>query len=151
MVSSAATSVEAYLASLPEDRREIVSAVRGVVLRNLPAGYSEGMNWGMISYEIPLERYPTTYNGQPLSYAAIASQKNKVSLYLTGVYGDAEREAQLRGAFERIGRKPDMGKSCIRFKKLDDIPLDTIGELVAAVTPDEYIAQYEASRRGQAK
>ena len=146
MASSKAATVEAYLQELPEDRREVVATVRGIILRNLPDGYVEAMNWGMITWEIPLERYPTTYNGQPLGYAALAAQKNNYSLYLMGVYADPEQEAALREAFRREGKKLDMGKSCVRFRKAADLPLDAIGELIAATTPEQYIARYEATR-----
>lgn len=146
MASSKAATVEEYLQELPEDRREVVSTVRDVILRNLPDGYTETMAWGMITYGIPLERYPTTYNGQPLGYAALAAQKNSYSLYLLGAYMDPEQEAALREAFRREGKKLDMGKSCVRFKKTADLPLDDIGQLISATTPDQYIARYEASR-----
>ena len=146
MRSSAAT-VEEYLAEQPEERRAVLSAVRDVVVRHLPAGYQERMNWGMISYEIPLERYPKTYNGQPLSYAGLAAQKNYFALYLLGVYGSGEREGWFREAFARAGKKLDMGKSCVRFRTLDDLPLDVIGEAIARVSPEQFIAVVEASRR----
>lgn len=147
MARSDATTVEAYLAELPEERRQVVSAVRELVLENLPEGYQESMNWGMISYEIPLERYPDTYNGQPLSYVALAAQKNHYALYLMGAYqGSAQRE-RLEAAYTARGQKIDLGKSCLRFKKLDDLPLDAVAEVVAGVTPDELIAGYEASRK----
>jgi hypothetical protein len=147
MAKSGATTVEDYLAELPEDRREAVSAVRQVILRNLPAGYRESMSWGMISYEVPLERYPKTYNGQPLSFAALASQKNYLALYLTCVYMNPEKERWLRDEFRKAGKKLDMGKSCIRFKKLDDLPLDAIGQTIAGSPVEEFLAGYEASRR----
>jgi uncharacterized protein YdhG (YjbR/CyaY superfamily) len=146
MASSKAATVEEYLQELPEDRREVVSTIRDIILRNLPEGYTETMAWGMISYGIPLERYPITYNGQPLGYAALAAQKNSYSLYLLGAYADPEQEAALREAFRREGKKLDMGKSCIRFKKPADLPLDAIGQVIAATTPEQYIARYEASR-----
>lgn len=146
MVSSSATSPEQYLSELPEERRTVVAAVRDTILRNLPEGYRESMSWGMLSYEIPLERYPTTYNKQPLSYAALAAQKNGYSLYLTCVYSDAEQERRLREGFAAAGKKLNMGKSCVRFKRLDDLPLELIGELIASTPPDQFIARYEASR-----
>ena len=146
MVSSRATTVEEYLEELPEERRAVVSAVRDLVARNLPEGYRESMSWGMISYCIPLERYPNTYNQQPLGYVAIAAQKNHYSLYLMGVYADSEREKQLREAFRLAGKKLDMGKSCLRFKKLDDLPLEAVGEVISSLPVDEYIAYYEAAR-----
>jgi hypothetical protein len=150
MVSSAARTVDAYLDSLPSDRREIISTVRDVIVRNLPEGYSETMDYGMIGYGVPLERFPATYNGHPLCYAGLASQKNHCSLYLMSAYGTGggEREGWLRDAFARAGKKLDMGKSCIRFKTLDDLPLPAIGEFIASVPADEFIALYERSREG---
>jgi hypothetical protein len=147
VVKSTASTVQEYLDSLPADRRAVIAAVREIVLRHLPQGYRETMNWGMISYEIPLEVYPTTYNGQPLSYAGLAAQKNHNALYLMAVYGDPAREARLREGFAQAGKKPDMGKSCVRFRRLEDLPLDVIGELIAGTPPDELIAAYEKSRR----
>lgn len=146
MVQSRASTVEEYLAELPEDRRAVVSAVRDVVLRNLPRGYEESVGYGMITYSIPLERYPNTYNKQPLSYAALAAQKNHYALYLTAPYQDPAQTAWLKEAFEKAGKKLDMGKSCLRFKKLDDLPLDVVGRAIASTPPDAFIAQYEAAR-----
>jgi len=146
MASSTATTVDPYLDALPPDRRHVLSVVRAVVREHLPKGYREGMNWGMICYEIPLERYPKTYNGQPLAYVGLAAQKHYNALYLMGVYGDPTLEARLRDAFAAAGKKLDMGKSCLRFRTLDDLPLDAIGEIIATVPPERLIAQYEASR-----
>ncbi|MGH7663594.1 MAG: DUF1801 domain-containing protein [Gemmatimonadaceae bacterium] len=145
-MSKAATVAE-YLGELGEDRRTVVSAVRDVVLRNLPAGYRESMNWGMITYEIPLERYPATYNGQPLCFASLAAQKNHYALYLMGAYSGSGDEGWLRDEFRKAGKKLDMGKSCMRFRKLDDLPLAVIGRLIASAPPEKLIEQYEASRR----
>ena len=147
MATSKATTVEDYIAELPEERARVVSALRKVVRKKLPKGYRESMEFGMIGYGIPLERYPDTYNGRPLSYAAIAAQKNHYAIYLMGVYGFPERERALRDAFAKAGRKLDMGKSCVRFKSLDDIPLDAIGEAIAQVSPEALIEHYEATRR----
>jgi hypothetical protein len=147
MSKSKAATVEEYLNELPEDRRAVVSAVRDVIVRNLPAGYREAMNWGMINYEVPLERYPDTYNGHPLTYVALGAQKNYFSLYLMCAYGDSEQGAWFKSAFSKAGKKLDMGKSCVRFRKLEDLPLDVIGQAVARVPLDRYIAWYEASRR----
>jgi uncharacterized protein YdhG (YjbR/CyaY superfamily) len=146
VVQSKAPTPEEYLAELPEDRREVVAAVRQVILDNLPEGYQESMTWGMPSYEIPLSRYPTTYNGKPLAYAALAAQKNYFSLYLMSVCADSEEETSLRDDFEAAGKRLDMGKSCIRFKKLDDLPLDVIAKAIAATPVDAYIERYEAAR-----
>ncbi|HEU0077638.1 MAG TPA: DUF1801 domain-containing protein [Longimicrobiaceae bacterium] len=147
MAGSSAATVEEYLQELPPERREVVSAVRDVVLRNLPEGYSESMSFGMIGYGIPLERYPDTYNGQPLAYAGLAAQKSHYALYLMCVYQDPRTEAAFREEFARAGKKLDMGKSCVRFRRLDDLPLDVVGRTIAATPPEELIRQYEASRR----
>lgn len=146
MVQSTAATAEEYLEELPEDRRAVVSAVRRVVLANLPEGYEERMNWGMISYEIPLSRYPATYDKQPLAYAALAAQKNYYSLYVLSCYQDSDDEAWLRKEFQNAGKKLDMGKCCVRFETLDDLPLDAVGELVARTPPEGMIGTYEASR-----
>lgn len=146
MASSKAQTVEQYLRELPEDRRAVVSAVRDLVLRSLPAGYREAMGFGMITWGIPLEEYPDTYNGQPLGYAALAAQKNYYALYLMAPYPDAAREQWLRDEFARAGKKLDMGRSCLRFKKLDDLPLDVVGRVVASTPPAELIAQHEKAR-----
>ena len=145
-MKSSAPTVQKYLDELPEDRRAVVEAVREMVLHNLPEGYRESFNWGMITYEVPLERYPNTYNGQPLGYLALAAQKNYYALYLNCVYQDPEQEARLRDGFKKAGKKLDLGKSCLRFKKLDDLPMNVLAELVAATPPDAFIAQYEAAR-----
>jgi hypothetical protein len=150
MAKSSAATVDEYLEQLPPDRREVVAAVRRTILEHLPDGYTETMAFGMPSYGIPLETYPGTYNGQPLSYAAVAAQKNYYALYLTNVYSDPVLERQLRDRFAAAGRKLDMGKSCIRFRTLDDLPLDAIGDIVAATPPERHIEVYEAARAGTA-
>lgn len=146
MVGSSARTIDDYLRSLPAERRAVVSTVRDVVRRNLPEGYSESMGYGMIVYSIPLATYPDTYNGQPLCYAAIAAQKHHYSLYLMCAYQAVQATEWLKSKFARAGKKLDMGKSCVRFKTLDALPLSSIGEFIARTTPDEFIAQYEASR-----
>lgn len=146
-MQSTAQTVDEYIESLPPDRRHAIGALRDVICRNLPQGYEEGMQYGMIGYYIPLSRYPNTYNGQALSYVGLASQKNYMSLYLMGVYGDEERERWFREAFASRGKKLNMGKSCVRFKKLEDLPLDVIGEAIAQISVDDYLRWYEASRK----
>jgi len=146
MVSSRARTVKTYLNDLPADRRAVVSKLRSVIRRRLPAGYQEAMNWGMIAYQVPLERYPETYNGEPLLYAAIAAQKRHYSLYLTSVYQQNALEKRLHAAFDRAGKKLDMGKSCIRFKAIEDLPLDAIGEIVGSVSVDQFVKNYEKAR-----
>ncbi len=135
MVSSKAATVDEYLAELPEERREAIATVRRFILDHLPEGYVEGMNWGMIVYEIPLERYPDTYNKQPLGLVALASQKNYMSLYLLG-------DDEFRRRWEETGKKLDMGKTCIRFRRVDDLALDVIGDTLSATPVDRLIAIY---------
>lgn len=147
MASTVATSVAQYLQGLPPDRRQVVSAVRDVILRALPAGYAESLGWGMICYGIPLSTYPDTYNGQPLMCAALAAHKNHFALYLMCAYMDPALEATLQNGFAAAGKRLDMGKSCLRFKRLDDLAVDTVSEIIASAPPERLIAQYEASRQ----
>jgi hypothetical protein len=120
--------------------------VRQVILDNLPDGFEEGMQYGMISYVVPLERYPDTYNGQALAVASLANQKRHMAIYLMGVYGDEGSQDWLRERWAATGKKLDMGKSCLRFRKLDDLALDVVGEAIARTSVDEFIAMYERSR-----
>lgn len=147
MVSSKETTPAAYLASLPPERRKVIAAVRAVVKKRLPKGYVETMNWGMLSYEIPLSRYPDTYNKQPLMYMALAAQKNNYALYMTGVSGDKALMGRLAAAYKAAGRKVDMAKSCLRFKTLEELPLDVIGDIAASTPVERRIDLAEAARR----
>jgi uncharacterized protein YdhG (YjbR/CyaY superfamily) len=147
VASSDAKTVEEYLAALPEERREVVGKVREMILANLPEGYRETMNWGMIAYEVPLERYPDTYNGQPLMYMALAAQKHHYAVYTSGVHMDPEGESWVARAFEEAGKKLDMGKSCIRFRRLESIPLGVIGEVAAKHSVEDFLAVYEAVKK----
>lgn len=146
MVSSTAESADEYIEALPDDRRQAVTALRALILEHLPAGYEECMQYGMISYVVPLERYPVTYNKQPLAYVSLASQKNYISLYLNCVYADATEQARFAAAWEATGKKLNMGKSCVRFKKLDDVPLDVVAATIQSTSVDGFIAMYERSR-----
>jgi uncharacterized protein YdhG (YjbR/CyaY superfamily) len=139
-----AKSVSDYLSQLPEDRREAIQSVRNVVLEHLPEGLEEGIGYGMIGYSVPLSVYPDTYNGQPLLYAAIASQKSHMAVYLMCAYGSKEVDAELRAGFQRAGKRLDMGKSCIRFKRLEDLALDAIGKAVSSLSMTQYIALDQA-------
>ena len=141
------TRVEEYIEGLPEERRSAIASLREIILDHLPEGYSEEMDFGMIAYVVPLSVYPKTYNGHPLMYAALASQKNYMSLYLMNVYSDPGTQEWFSEKFRSRGKKLDMGKSCVRFKKLDDLPLDVIGQVIARTSPAEWIAIYEASRK----
>lgn len=146
-MQSRAATVEAYLRELPEDRRAAISAVREVILKNLDPTYEEGMSYGMIGYSVPHGVYPAGYHcdpSKPLPFAGLGSQKNHMSLYLMGVYGDAGEHAKLVEGFKKAGKKLDMGKACIRFKSLDDLPLDVIGAAVKRVPAKTYIERYES-------
>ena len=149
MKLSSAKTVAAYLKELPPERRKVVVVVRKVLLDHLPDGYEEAMNWGMITYQVPLSRCPNTYNKQPLCYAGLAAQKNNYSLHLMSVYGSQKLLEKLKAACTESGKKLDMGKSCIRFKHPDDLPLDVIGDIVAAVPVDKWVEIYEKSRGGR--
>ena len=144
---SEAATVDQYLADLPDERRNAIVEVRETILANLTEGFEEAMNWGMITYQVPLDRYPDTYNGQPLMYAALASQKNHMAVYLTGVYADEDDRTAFEEEYRATGKRLDMGKSCVRFRKLDDLPLDVIGRAIAALTVDEFIQLVESARR----
>jgi len=145
-MQSKATTVDEYLAELPEDRREAISAVRETILRNLAEGFEEGMQYGMIGYYVPHRLYPPGYHcdpKEPLNFAALASQKNYMSVYLGCVYGSEDEASWFREAYLATGKKLDMGKSCIRFKRLSDLPLELIGEAIARSTVESHITQYE--------
>ena len=144
MVSSSAATVADYLAELDPARRAEIEAVRDLVNEALPAGFVEQMSFGMIGWVIPLADYPDTYNGQPLGYAALAAQKNSNSLYLNCVYASPDRAERFKAAWALSGKKLDMGKICIRFKRAADLALDVIGDEIAATTPARFIALYEA-------
>lgn len=151
MVTSRASTPDEYIDSLPEERRAAVSAVRDVINANLPDGYEEGMSFGMIGWYVPLERFPHTYNGQPLGLVALASQKGYISVYLNSVYGDRATESWFRDRYAASGKKLDMGKSCLRFRKLEDVALDVIGETIARADLDGFVAHYAAVRGSSRK
>jgi uncharacterized protein YdhG (YjbR/CyaY superfamily) len=147
MAQSKAATVAEYLESLPADRRTVIAKVRDVIRKHLPKGYEEAMAYGVISYQVPLEKLSTTYNGQPLCYAALAAQKNYNTLYVMGAYGDPTQRKQLDDAFKKAGKKLKMGKSCIHFQDADDLPLADIGKMIAAIPPDKWISIYQSSRK----
>jgi hypothetical protein len=154
-MKAAAKTVASYLASLPGDRRAAISAVRDVIRKNLDAGYEEGIQYGMIGYYVPHEVYPPGYHvdpKQPLPFAALASQKNHMALYLMGVYcgctegrdGLTDDAKWFREAWARTGKKLDMGRACVRFKKLENVALDVVGEAIRRIPASKYIARYES-------
>lgn len=147
-MQSQATTVDEYLAELPEDRRNAIQTVRQTILKNLPKGCQEGMQYGMIGYFIPHSVYPPGYHcdpSQPLPFASLASQKNHMAVYLMCVYGNTDQEAWIREAWAQAGKKLDMGKACLRFKKLEDLPLPLLGQLIRRVPVKDYIAHYESA------
>lgn len=156
-----ARSVDDYLASLPQERRQVLQAVRAVILRNLDPQIEEGLQYGMIGYAVPHRVYPSGYHcdpRQPLPFAALASQKNHMSLHLMCLYGAPEHEAWFSAAWRKTGKKLDMGKACLRFRRLDDLALDVLGEAIRRVPASAFIARYEATlqahgsgRKGAAK
>jgi hypothetical protein len=159
-MQSKAATVEAYLAELPADRRPAIEAVRDVILRNLNPGFEEGMQYGMIGYYVPHRLYPPGYHcdpKQPLPFAGLASQKNYMSLYLGSDYGMEEEDRWFRDAWAKSGKRLDMGKCCIRFKKLDDLALDVVAEAIRRVSVENHVAFYEQvfkglrTREGKAK
>jgi hypothetical protein len=147
MVSSAAVTVSEYLASLPPERRKVVAAMRSFIREHLPKGYREAMSFGMIGYELPPSASARTPAGKPLVYVALAAQKNNYALYLTCAYLDEERTERLRKAWAAMGRRPDMGKSCLRFRSLEELPLEAIGREIASTPPAEFIRRHEAGHR----
>lgn len=147
MVTSKASSVEDYLAELPPEQRTVVAAVRDLVNANLPTGYVESMNWGMIAWEIPLSRYPATHNKQPLGYAGLTAKKSGYSLHLMCAYANPGLDQAFRDAYANAGRKLDMGKGCLRFRKFEDLLIEPLERLIAGASVEAYIAMYEASRR----
>ncbi len=153
-MQSKAPTVAAYLASLPADRKAAVGAVRDVILKNLGKGFEEGMSYGMIGYYVPHSIYPAGYHcdpKMPLPFAGLASQKHYISVYLMSVYADKAEEKWLRDQWAKAGKKLDMGKCCIRFKKLEDVPLDALGEAVRRVSVERHIEYYKTAMKGARK
>ena len=147
-MQSKATTVEQYLSELTEDTRRVLQAVREVILKNLDRDYEEGMQYGIIGYYVPHRVYPGGYHcdpKQPLPFASLASQKNYISLYLMCLYGDSDHSKWFQQAWAKTGKKLDMGKSCVRFKKLDDLALDVIAEAIKRVPAGRYVELYEAA------
>lgn len=154
-MQSKATSVEAYLAELPEERKIPMEQLRNVILKNIPAGFKEEMGYGMMGYVVPHTLYPTGYHcdpKSPLPFAGMASQKNNISFYHMGIYADSELlEWFVQEYPKHCKSKLDMGKSCIRFKKMDQIPFELIGELMQKITVEKWIEMYESAFRKKSK
>lgn len=153
-MQSKAKSVAEYIASLPSDQREVLAAVRTVILANLDGGFQEAMQYGMVGYAVPHSRYPAGYHcdpKQPLPFAALAAQKNYFALHLMGLYMNPSELKWFTQAWKATGKKLDMGKACVRFKKLDDVALDVVGEAFRRVSADAWIATYETALAGNAQ
>ncbi len=145
-MQSKAATVAQYLAELSEDRRKTIETVRRVILDNLDSGFEEGMQYGMIGYYVPHRLYPAGYHcdpKQPLPFAALASQKNHMAIYLMWIYGDTEQAREFQKDWEKSGRKLDMGKCCVRFRKLEDVALEAIAQAISRMTAAGYIEVYK--------
>lgn len=148
MAKNPPETVEAYLAALPDDRRDALQAVRKMILKSIPKKVEEGIQYGMIGYYVPHRQYPNGYHcdpKQPLPYIALASQKNYMSLYLMCLYIHPSWKDAFETAYRATGKKMDVGASCVRFKKLEDLPLDVVGKTIKGISIDDYIAYYEAN------
>ncbi|MFM1909982.1 MAG: hypothetical protein RLZZ545_680 [Actinomycetota bacterium] len=146
-MQSDAKTVAAYLKSLAPERAIVISEIRKLVNQHIKSGFVETMRWGMISWEIPLDKYPNTYNKQPLNYIALAAQKNNYSLYLMSCYATREEGEAFEKAYRASGKKMDMGKSCVRFKKIEDLPIPLIVKYIKRYSLKEFIEVYEESRK----
>lgn len=150
-MQSKATTVDAYIAELPEDRQAAIKKLRAVIKKNLPKGFKEQMSYGMIGYVVPHSLYPDGYHCTPelpLPFLNIASQKNFIAVYHMGIYGSPDLLKWFNTEYAKLGKKKlDMGKSCMRFKKAEDIPYDLIGQLATKMTVEQWIAQYEKYRK----
>ena len=145
-MASKPTTVKEYIDGLPEDRRKAIRKVRAAINRRLPKGYKEGIQYGMIGWFVPHSKYPGGYHcdpKQPVPFAGLASQKNYMSLYLMCIYGDEKQRKWFEKEWKKTGLKLDMGKSCIRFKKVEDLPLDLIAEAIARVPVEQFLGHYE--------
>jgi hypothetical protein len=144
---SSPPAISAFLDALPEGRRREVQRVRGLVRKHLPAGYEEVISKNMLVYQVPLERYPDTYNGHALWYVALASEKSYLSLHLMPVYADQALAQQLAEGFRKAGKKLDMGKACIHFRTADDLALDVLGQIVESIPAARWIQIAQRARR----
>ena len=145
VVISKAATPEEYLLELPDERRTFVEVIRRTILDNLPDGYEEMITFGMLGYVVPLSVFPNTYNGQPLGAVALANHKRHVAVYLMGIYADDAERRWFVEAWKATGKKLDVGKSCVRFTRLDNVALDVLGEAVSRMLPEQLIAIHQAT------
>ena len=151
MFDGKSTTVKEFLDALPADRREVAVAVLGLVRKSMPKGYEEQMSLGMVTWSVPLTVLPDTYNGQALWYVAFSATKAGFSLYLMSVYGHKEQEAEFKAAYKKAGKKLDMGKACLRFRKMDELVLPAVKHAITSVPMKKYIEMYRAVRKTTAK
>ena len=148
-MQSTAKTADEYIASLPEDRKEAMNKLRAIFLSNLPEGFVEGMGYGMMGYDVPHSIYPNGYHcdpKQPLPFLGMASQKNFIAVYHMGIYANKELYDWFAAEYPKHCKtKLDMGKSCIRFKKMDAIPYALLGELATRMSVQDWISTYEAA------
>lgn len=147
MATKTQLTVAEFLARLPAARRREVKRVRALIRKHLPPGYEESISKNTLVYQVPLTRYAETYNGEPLWYVALASEKSYLSLHLMSIYGDTAQLQRLEDGFRAAGKKLDMGKACIHFQNSEDVPLDVIGELIASTPVDRWVAIAREARR----
>lgn len=139
-------TVQQWLASVPADRKAAIDRVRAAVNEHLPHGYEETVDWGLLAWVVPFTTLPDTHNGHPLLLAALGAHTKRMTIYLMTVYGDTARRKAFQAAYKQAGKKLDMGGCCVHFKTLDDLPLDVVGDTIASVSVDQYVAHYAASR-----
>ena len=143
-------TVDQWLASVPDERKDAIDAVRDVVNQHLPEGYEETVDWGMLAWVVPLATLPDTHNGRPLMLAALGAHTKVMTIYLSAVYSDPEIRSEFETAYKATGKKLDMGGCCVHFKKLDDLPLDVVGDTIARVAVDRYVEHYRSARTKRA-
>ena len=142
------SEIDGYLARLPADRRDAIATVRAVINDHLPTGYEERVQYGMIAWCVPESVLPAAqvYNKQPLAYVALASQKSHMAIYMMGIYGDEKLRAWFEKAYKATGKKFDVGKSCVRFKSLDALPLEVVGDAVSRISVNKFVERYHDVR-----
>jgi len=147
MFDGKAKTVGEFLAALPAGKREVADEVLSLIRKSMPKGYEEAMALGFVTWSVPLSVLPDTYNGQALWYVALAATKSGFSLYLMAVYGNKEREAELKAAYKRAGKKLDMGKACLRFNTMDDLAIPAVKAAIKALPVKKYVENYRAVRK----
>jgi Domain of unknown function (DU1801) len=139
-------TVNQWLASVPAERKDAINAVREAVNEHLPQGYEETVDWGMLAWVVPLATLPNTHHGHPLMLAALGAHTKRMTIYFMSVYDDPQLRREFQTAYKKTGKKLDMGGCCVHFKKLDDLPLDVVGNTIARVAVDQYVERYENAR-----